>query len=307
MKAIMYHYVRRYQDRFPHFRYLSVDNFRRQLDFFGEKYGFVTRENWDAFIEEPSTSANVNGVVLTFDDALSCHYEFVARELSSRGLWGIFYVPTMPYISGQMLDVHKIHQLCGVFPGESLFQLASNKIDEGMFYHDRKAEFEKMSYDNQRNAYGITEFKRILNYFLRDEFKSEVINSVASSLNYEFSGLDYYVSEKELLEMASSGNIIGSHTVTHRLMSTLNYERQVTEIRDSFDYLDSFLRQEHRTYCHPYGGFHSFNDATLSILETSGVDYAFNVEPRDIDRADFKSRFALPRYDCNEFQFGQVS
>ena len=62
-----------------------------------------------------------------------------------------------------------------------------------------------------------------------------------------------------------------------------------------------------KTFCFPYGGFHSFNDDTIEILETENVHFSFNVEHRDIVENDLKDKKQyLPRYDCNQFLFGQV-
>src|SRR3546814_14596269 len=91
MKALMYHYVRPAPADLPYFRYLHIDSFRRQLDWIEATHGFVSR---DRFLDALHTGTPANGVVLTFDDAFSDHFLHVFHELSSRGLWGIFYVPT---------------------------------------------------------------------------------------------------------------------------------------------------------------------------------------------------------------------
>ena len=46
MKAVMYHYVREYNPELPFFRFLDVANFARQLDYFEEKFGFATKDEW---------------------------------------------------------------------------------------------------------------------------------------------------------------------------------------------------------------------------------------------------------------------
>ena len=63
-----------------------------------------------------------------------------------------------------------------------------------------------------------------------------------------------------------------------------------------------------KTFCYPYGGFHTFTNLTEDILRKEGVKFAFNVESRDIDLNDLQSRpLALPRYGCNEFTFGKAN
>ena len=105
----MYHYVRLYDKANPNFRFLDFNQFKKQLDFFENNYGFVTRKQWEEVVLNRNVSEMPKGIVLTFDDAMLCHYKFVYKELKKRDLWGIFYVPTSPYIKNSILDVHKIH------------------------------------------------------------------------------------------------------------------------------------------------------------------------------------------------------
>ena len=44
MKAIMYHYVREFNKNLPNFRFLHINDFKKQLDFFEKKYGFVSKD-----------------------------------------------------------------------------------------------------------------------------------------------------------------------------------------------------------------------------------------------------------------------
>ena len=40
MKAIMYHYVRPFDSEYPYLKNLDINNFKKQLDFFEQEYGF---------------------------------------------------------------------------------------------------------------------------------------------------------------------------------------------------------------------------------------------------------------------------
>ena len=108
--------------------------------------------------------------------------------------------------------------------------------------------------------------------------------------------------------MSQDGNLIGSHTVTHPVMSKLNRNDQESEIRDSFLFLKELEITSEKTYCHPYGGFHTFDQNTINLLDKENVMYSFNVEARDIEEKDIiDSRQYLPRYDCNKFPYGKAS
>jgi peptidoglycan/xylan/chitin deacetylase (PgdA/CDA1 family) len=109
------------------------------------------------------------------------------------------------------------------------------------------------------------------------------------------------MSKEELLKMKSSGMVIGSHSVNYPVMSKLTVGEQRLEIEGSFNFLRKIsVVSSKKTFCYPCGGFHSFTDETIKILEDNKCIYSFNVEPRDITSDDLRNyRQALPRYDCN--------
>ena len=108
MKAIMYHYVQEFDNNLPNFRYLDINNFKKQIDFFEKYFGFVSRKEWNDILLQRKIGEHKGKVILTFDDGLKCHFDYVYQELKKRGLWGIFYVPSNPYKKNKLLDVHRI-------------------------------------------------------------------------------------------------------------------------------------------------------------------------------------------------------
>ncbi len=308
MKAVMYHYVREYNSELPFFRFLHAENFCKQLDYFDTNFGFITKAEWLQVIKRKSLGNSEGKILLTFDDAMSCHYDYVFPELEKRGLWGIFYVPTQPYQMGFILDVHRIHLLCGAFEGTKLLTTLKMFLEESMIPDEKIREFRELTYNNQQNYKGVSEFKRIMNYFVSYQYRKKLIDLVANELDFQFNVSNFYVSIENLKKMHLSGNLIGSHTVSHPVMSKLTKIEQFKEINNSFDFLNEIGFANVKTYCHPYGGFHSFNDVTVDALNFKNVDFSFNVDSRDICNKDlFTSIQSLPRYDCNEFPFGKTS
>lgn len=304
----MYHYVRKFDPSLPNFRFLDVRNFEKQLDFFQDKFGFVSKSEWLDALKRKKLGNAEGKVILTFDDAMFCHYDYVYKILSKRNLWGIFYVPTQPYQNGKVLDVHRIHLLCGAYSGNELLSTLKAFLNEEMIPDEKREEFRKQTYTRQDNYEGISEFKRILNYFVSYDYREQLIDIVAHELNYVFHTSKFYVSVDKLNQMQLSGNVIGSHSVSHPVMSKLSKIEQHEEIEHSFSFLESNLQLDLKTYCHPYGGFHSFNEETVRALAKKEVAFSFNVESRDIRDDDLTSSIQfLPRYDCNEFPFGKAS
>ena len=308
MKVVMYHYVRKFSDKYPNFRFLDVSNFRKQLLFFEKEYGFVERDEWLEYVSTGHMPTKKGKVLLTFDDAMSCHYKYVFPELLDKGLWGVFYVPTNPYKLGKILDVHRIHLLCGAFEGDNLLKIALGLLTDSMIPDKRVDAFKNDTYKSQENNRGVSEFKRLMNYFIDYDHREKIIDEIAKELGYRFVADQFYVSIKNLLKMKKNGMFIGSHTASHPVMSKLSYKEQLSELKESFAELSEVFDPNLKTYCHPYGGKHDFNNNTIRALGNCGVAYSFMVDPRDVNAMDFTlSRHMLPRYDCNFFKFGRAS
>jgi peptidoglycan/xylan/chitin deacetylase (PgdA/CDA1 family) len=313
MKAIMYHYVRPDATEPPHYYYLDLDDFRRQLDHFEREYGFVSREAFLAACrgsgDGPDASES-DGVVLTFDDGLVDHHEWVLPELESRGLWGAFYVPTGPLVGNGILDVHRIHTLLGAYGGQRVLDELQPRVTEEMIPEGRVEEFRDETYTRQDNAESTELVKRILNYYVTDAAQSALIDDLVAELpRADVDVTDLYMTGDQLAALQDAGMVVGSHSISHGVFSNMPADRQRREIFDSFDTLsDLVCGLDVRTFCYPYGGFHTFTDETRRLLREAECEFAFNVESRDIEPDDFReSPQALPRYDCNEHPHGDAS
>lgn len=307
MKAIMYHYVRTNNKDLPNFKFLDFEDFCKQLDFFEENYGFVSKNE---FKKSLKTGTAVDGVILTFDDSAKCNYDFVFPELKRRGLWGIFYIPTYPYTNNKMLSVHKVHYLLGKYDSNIILNKLNGIISKDDIDQTRINEFNKVIYKRQENDDSTNQVKKITNYFIKYINREKIIDKLFSSFEADENIVlnNYYMSLNNIKKMSDNGMIIGSHTVTHPVMSNLNSDQQELEIVKSFEFLEQNIgSQLFKTYCHPYGGFHNFNDITENILQLQKCLFSFNVEQRDILSKDLINRpQALPRYDCNQFPYGKI-
>jgi len=303
----MYHYIRPNDPELPYFRHLHIDDFKRQLDYFAENFRFISKDEFLELLYNPTELPN-DGIILTFDDAFKDHYRYVLPELRKRNIWGIFYIPTAPYQTGKLLDVHRIHMLIGKWGGKKIFDFLTNIISESMLSHAHVVEFRTQTYKGQTNDEYTNHVKRILNYYISYEYRKKVIDILMKQFFPEEDELvqQFYLTKEQIWRMSKCGMIIGSHTVNHPCMSKLGIQEQESEIVNSFNLLESIVGNlEVKTFCYPYGGFHSFTKDTEFLLAKHGCEFAFNVEPRDIDHKDFlQKKLALPRYDCNMFPYG---
>ncbi len=308
MKALMYHYIRLGSEELPYFRYLHIEDFKAQLDHLAENYKFISKEE---FLLSLKTKIPIeNGVLLTFDDGLADHYQ-VMKELVSRDLWGIFYIPTGCYESKTLIDVHRVHMLIGKFGGIKILDALKEIVTEDMVSSDNELKFRDLTYSLQKNDKATMQVKKILNYYINNDVKDKVLKELMDRFFANEAELmnEYYLTEAQIKEMHGAGMIIGSHSVTHPVFSKLSYKEQFSEIHGSFSYIEKIIGSfEIKTFCYPYGGDHVFTQETIDILTNENSVFSFSVEQKEIDSIDLKNRRqALPRYDCNQFMYGKAS
>ena len=307
MKAVTYHYVREGSPELPYFRYLHIDDFCRQLDHFQSEYESISQREFLTLLQEKS-SPPPNSIVLTFDDGFADHYHYVFPELMKRGMWAVFFVTTGIYQTGQALDVHRIHYLLGRYGGPFVMDALNRIITREMLSDENFEEIQRATY-RQDNDEATTMVKRILNYYISYEWRHFVIDELMKKL-YDEARLfqDLYATPDQIREMSHAGMLIGSHTISHALLSRLSVAEQRREILDSFAYVQNNLTSGGpRLFCYPYGWPHSFTPETMNILDETGCLASFTVEFRDISHEDLRLHpQALPRYDCNLFPYGRA-
>jgi peptidoglycan/xylan/chitin deacetylase (PgdA/CDA1 family) len=299
--SVMYHYVRPVED--SHLRYLAVDDFEKQLDWLEENVGnFVTADEW----EEAKSGGDHPGVLLTFDDGLKDHIDFVLPILQRRKIFGIFFVNSAPFISSNMLAVHLTHKLLSL--GKSKEILA--------FFHEilPAAIWSRLNSGAASNAYTKhvdsdvnVAIKKIINYLFTDFNLAEVLEMTSSKfLSGSLSDISatWYLSEEDVRTISSAGMKIGSHASTHRLLSLLDQDEIYSELYESRIILQGILESNVDEFCYPYGGAHSYNQDVKRYLTELNYSVAHDVNPRQISKIDFQNKFELPRYNCNELPFG---
>ena len=306
----MYHYVREKDPVLPGLFYLDVDNFQRQLDFFEKNFGFVCEKDWHEVVKNPFNKSIPDGVILTFDDGLIDHYKYVYPILRERGLWAIFYVSIGTLLEKKLLNVHRVHYLLARFGGEAVYKKLNETLNDEFYISGFLEKLKSVPYSMQKMDNFSIEVKKIVNYGLNPIYKDLVLEKIFQEfgLNEDFIAENFYINKQHIREMSETGFFFGAHGYSHNLLSKFGSEDIEKEVSYSIEYLNNIQPQEIRTFCYPYGGLDSWNDAILEKLTLGKIDYGFCVESNDITIDDLKYRpMTLPRYDCNQFPFGKSS
>ena len=305
MKVVMYHYVRP-STGLCHFAYLQLDNFRKQLDWFATKWGFVGRNSFCSWLgggEAP------HGVLLTFDDGLRDHVEFVLPVLRERRLFAIFYVSTSPIETGVVLDVHKVHLALGRLGGPA--SVAWLEVHAPAVWRAAAKERRASAhYAAQASDEATKQVKQFFNWCLKPQDRRALLDGL---LDFAFGGAppkpgEVYLDAAGLRALADNGMGVGPHGHNHMVLANLQTEAQVNEIQTSCDVIERLGGSRQWGFCYPYGTSSAFDSRAEKAVADAGCPFAFAVEGSDIDLPLREARcFALPRHNCNSFPYGAAS
>ena len=203
MKCVTYHYIRNKSKVFPYYNSITKKNFKQQLKSFN-KYGLIN--NYDELFLESDK------YLLTFDDGFKDHI-YAAELLKKKNAVGIFFIPTLPLINKEILDVHKTHLIAGKVKGQTILNELQNYLTKNRIYNfsneiDKKKY--KIIYENQVDSIYKKEFKKIMNYYGDIKLKHKILDYLLKKFEINIKSKDYYLNKKEIRYLSSLGMVIGS-------------------------------------------------------------------------------------------------
>ncbi|MDD2487727.1 MAG: polysaccharide deacetylase family protein [Candidatus Gracilibacteria bacterium] len=288
----------------PNLKFFHVENFKKQLDFFEKEYGFVRKKDWEKFINSKENPPK--GVVLTFDDGLIDHYNFVLPILKERNIWGIFFICTQPIKNRTILNVHKIHYLLGRYNSVDIYNEFKKILTDLNLISELDKINDTIAYKN-RNLDNYSLIIKKINYHFDQNTQTIILDRLLRIFYLPNDTIwnNLYMNEKQIMEIKNAGNIIGGHSDSHSLLSKLDNEKQKEEILESNKYLSKILQSEIDCFSYPFGGNESYNNKTINILKESDIKYTFCVDSSDIINGEINF-YEIPRYDCIEFEYGGI-
>lgn len=302
---VMYHYVRDLvKSKYPRIKGLTVDGFRRQLDFIKSNYVPISAEELLEAVTSPHRRMPENAMLLTFDDGYSDHYDNVLPLLKEKGIRACFFPMAQAILERRVLDVNKIQFILAAVPNVwSLLDELFESLDEFRADYPLKSREVYLMSITEKHRYDpreVTIFKRLLQRELPEHVRAELVQRLFSQhVSDDESGFasELYMSLDQLRQLHQEGMHVGSHGYTHAWLNSLSPDAQQTEVDLSL----GFLRQagiplDDWTMCYPYGGY---DESLLGILRARKCVLGFTVEPRvaDLDR---EGRLTLPRIDTND-------
>jgi len=254
-------------------------------------------------------------VALTFDDG------YVDNLLNAKPLLERYEMPATVFVAtdylGRMFWWDELEQLLlqgSKFPDRLNITIDGKSYKWYLGKEYRKVNEEPWSMECFGNPTPRHRAYRDLYRLLRplDRDKREAVLSqlcAQMGVRYENQQKEFRaMSSREMTQLAKGGLIeIGSHTMTHPVLSALPLEEQLKEIRESKRTLEEILGHPVITFSYPYGGRKDIPKDAVELVQEAGYSLACANFPGSVTR--WTNPFILPRYlvrDWDGDKFAQM-
>lgn len=307
--AVMYHYVRNPNAKqLSGIRPFSTDEFEAQLNWLAERFDIVTPEQFAKILSGELTLQR-RFCLLTFDDGTKDHAQIVTPLLARRGLSGLFFLLSGPWVDRKLPGAHRVHVLLSLLEEERLWNAIYSEVSAEMGPVDAHSvmgtpEDARRIYNYEDSLFRMR-IKYAVNFALPADVSERVMGAVVSKeLGDEGALVDeWFITPNEAREMQAAGMVIGAHGHSHTSLAQLSCAQLEAEIKDCHRTLSDVLGQAPSWFAYPFGGSTEHSSVLEhgdQILIRSGYRGSFSyssspqawltVEPNRFARFD--------RYDC---------
>lgn len=302
---VAYHYVRPLsRTRFPRIKGCELGTFARQIESILEHFEVISADDLVAFYESAESLPD-RAALLTFDDGLRDHFDYVLPILVDKGITGCFYPPAAPIVEHRLLDVHKVHFLLAVGPDPSdLCEMLDEMIVDRSLGDPAKFALE-YRHPSPRDSAEVVYVKRMLQKGLpeadRAAMADELFAAFVSGDQAAFAE-ELYCTKDQLQLMRSVGMHVGSHGYEHYWLTTLADDAQREDLEKSVAFIEYLTGGKcgPLSICYPYG---DHSDVTIRTAIELGFTFGLSDHHGFVDLRS-SHRWALPRVSTSDLLIG---
>jgi peptidoglycan/xylan/chitin deacetylase (PgdA/CDA1 family) len=243
---------------------MSVDLFDKCISYISKNYQVMLFEEL-AFSDNYKLKKNKKIATIMFDDGYKDNIDFAAPILKKYNVKASFYVVTDCINNNIPTWTHIL---------EHLFQFTSNKkIDLSFDFLPNELKISKLNDLEDRLKY-VSKLKPFLKRISHDN-RQTVLNRVIETYN-DIELPELMMNWDDLRVLKNEGHYIGSHTVTHSMLGTMNNENEVlTELKLSGELIEEQLGYFPLSISYPVG---SFNEKTKRLAQEVGYKMGLAVK-----------------------------
>jgi len=268
--------------------------FEQQITLIKQHFTIINTVELTALIEQNKVQDG-RFAVITFDDGYLDNYTEALPILKKHQVSAVFYLTTTFLNANQLTWWDEIAYLLRKSHGKE-YQLPNSTL---------KHSLEKENID-QTIRIIMTDIKqsKTLSVLVALEDIRKEFPLAKNELLAENSQL--FMDWEHAKELLRQGMEIGSHTLTHPILSQLDNEQHRTEIFDSKKILEERLECTINSIAYPVGRYYCYNENSLEYTASAGYKIGFNNEPgfhRSVSNSLDLNRFCVASDDINYLKY----
>lgn len=241
----------------------TAANFESHLEFFKSHFKVI---DVDTLIELLGNKQPLGQkyAVLTFDDGYIDNYQIAFPLLKKHGLTAAFFIVT------EFLDHPKVSWW------DEVAWLVRNSKSDFVALPGACDRVELKACDAANCIrLVLSAIKKAPNLTI-DECVKIVRDQCGVRLPQDVCESPPFVNWDQVNEMSQAGMDIGSHTVTHKILSHLDEAEQTFEISKSKQLIEERIGKRVSSIAYPVGGRSAFNEITMRLAKEAGYDVGFS-------------------------------
>jgi peptidoglycan/xylan/chitin deacetylase (PgdA/CDA1 family) len=238
--------------------------------------------------------------IITFDDGYIDNYHKAFPLLKKHNLCASFYIATdfidlakIPWWDEiAFLLRHSVNQTYCLIGTNKNFSLVENKIDKVI-------------------QQIMTAIKLLTTHNVLDVLNDIKVNFPEANLLLnniqQKESQKLFMTWSQIKEMSDNGMEIGSHTISHRILSQLSIGEQQAEISHSKSIIEKNINKKVNSLAYPVGRYHCYNFQSEEAAKEAGYQIAFNNEAgfhRSVTNHFAINRYCIASDDTNDLKLG---
>ena len=253
---------------------ISVNNFNSLIKFLKKHYHILSAEEYLNSVQN-RTKFPRNSMMLTFDDGYKEVLEYALPLLKKYKLPAILFVPTRVIDEEGYFWWDVLYLLCSY--SQNIQFNKEHPIEPSISNHLKRLE-QISSKSSQHRDRAIYEFIETL-HKSPEELRSKIVQYILDTyrnLECNQNAIPTVLKWKDIKVLQAAGIEIGSHTMTHRFLSTVAEQQVMDDLVGSKKKLEKILHNKIRCFAYPGG---RYNDKIVEMVEAAGYTCAFTTNP----------------------------
>jgi len=248
----------------------SVGMLEQHLDWLARQYELVSLDDIGAYLEQDRTFRKP-AAAITFDDGYADNYRLAYPLLKRKGIPAAVFVVTDLVGTTQVQVYDKLYLLLS----RLRTQTASVKTTLFKILVSAGVTCEELGHLHFSNDAPLHIVTLLLSHLPQTRIH-RVVNALENETRVDHGVLDEMapLSWQMIQEMHRNGITIGSHTMTHALLSHESADRTKEELLGSKSVLEQQLGSTVQHFAYPDG---RFNPNVVEAVDTAGYRYAYGI------------------------------